>query len=141
MLLVQLLLLQQQLLLLELLQLHLLQQPCLLHDQGRCLAARALPRSPRGQRIIAGWHLHLLLLLEQQLLLLLLLHLLLLLLLLEQQLLILLLLLLLPSRLQLWWWRPSTTCRCRGCLPWWRYHKCFFVNSNRCNPEPEWTPL
>ena len=111
----QLLLLQQQLLLLELLQLHLLQKPCLLHGQARCLAARALPRSPRGQCIIPGWHL--LLLLEQQLLLLLLLHLLLLLL--EQQLLILLLLLLLllPSRLQLWWWRPTTTCRCRGCLP------------------------
>ena len=61
------LLLLQQLLLLELLQPHLLQQPCLLHGQARCLAARALPRSPRGQCMIPGWH-PLLLLLEQQLL-------------------------------------------------------------------------
>ena len=92
--------------------------------------------------LFAGWHL-LLLLLEQQLLLLLLLHLLLLLLLLEQQLLILLLLLLLllPSRLQLWWWRPRTTCRCRGCLPWWRYHKCFFFQFQQVQPRARVDPL
>ena len=97
------------------------------------------PGAQRGQRIVAGWHLHLLLLLEQQLLRLLLLHLLLLLL--EQQLLMLLLLLLLLSRLQLWWWRLRTTCRCRGCLPWWRYHKSFFFQFQQVQPRARVDPL